>query len=43
MNDIEPIYYEIALYLNKQLYDEETIPYDIYIKTEKVLLKKLNN
>lgn len=42
MNNIENIYYEIALYLNNQLYNEETIPYDIYVKTKKELFKKLN-
>ena len=41
MNNIENIYYEIAFYLNKQLYDDDCIPYDIYLKTEKILLKKL--
>lgn len=38
---MESIYYEIALRLNKELYDEEKIPYDIYLKAEKILLKQL--
>jgi len=38
---METIYYEIALYLNEELYKEVSIPYDIYKKAKKILLKEI--
>ncbi len=35
----EKIYYELALFINKEMYDEKLIPHDIYLKTEESLLR----
>ena len=40
---IEDIYYELALILNKELYDEEIISHILYQKTEKEILKRLKS
>lgn len=39
---MESIYYEVAILINKKLYEEQIIPYDKYIKVEKELLKEIN-
>lgn len=39
---MEKIYYEVAYYINKKIYQNNEITYMEYIKKEKELLKELN-
>ena len=43
MNSHQEIYLEIALFINKEMYEENCIPYDIFKKTEEELLKKIKS
>ena len=40
--DIEEVYLELALFFNKNVYEEKLITYKVYIETENKILKKLN-
>ena len=42
INSYKEIYLEIALSINKEIYESNYIPYHIYKSTEEELLKKLN-
>ena len=37
------IYYELALVVNKEMYDDKKISYMMYQNTERYLLEKLKN
>lgn len=38
---MESIYYEIAIYINKILYEDSLITYQEYLKKEKELIKEI--
>lgn len=38
---MDKIYYELALYINKKIYQNNEITYKEYIKKEKELLKEI--
>lgn len=39
----EKIYLEISLIVNKKVYEEELITYEVYNKVQSSILEKLNN
>lgn len=39
----EKIYLEISLIVNKKIYEEELITYEVYNKVQNSILEKLNN
>lgn len=39
----EKIYLEISLIVNKKVYEEELITYEVYNKVQNSILEKLNN
>lgn len=39
---MDKIYYELALYINKKIYQNNEITYKEYIKKEKEILKEIN-
>ena len=39
---MDKIYYELALFINKKIYQNNEITYKEYIKKEKEILKEIN-